>query len=816
MSKEGEALDDNTDIGKAEESSPVVLQEASKNNLILELKKKALACKQAGETAEALEHLKDSKRVGAASTLEDLLPNKSLQCSYLRSLAAHLKAANDIPGALASLKQAKEIELQQQQEEAQIGEGDGVLRELEDEQVVADEPSTEIVFTDEEMIDHETMAELQMVGMDVPSQETYQARILEHKKKALALKQKNDIAGATAALRIAKQLKHAMDVLAGGRSVTDDLDGWGDDLTAEESALLGELVGSSESGRGDAALGLDMDDENGGGSNDLTMKQKMDWQDLESMEDTDISEFLEMGIVDLPTVANLLEMADSCQKEALEFKQSGNIAMAKAKLVESKKIKLQATRLDKIYNKAGSDDGGAVVTDEDLENLMSSADGSASYLQPKTSAQPKPDPKPVNPWMLKSSVEIKAEVVRLKNAKKVKEATALLKIFKQVLQKENDAKEAAKKQAMVAKIQREIDLCLGQLQLYSFYEGFVDKATGSAQSSLWKQYQQHCRKAIQIIEKEGSGAIKLAYPKASGLVAIQSSGSSGDEDMDNQHFVSLMIEQGTPADSLEGKMEAAIVQAFRLEDNKTVQKLIKKKRKELGIKEDDPQGSEVENDIYRKIQVDGKVQLPPGVEVEAPSGKDESQNESGSPQWTTFSFPPLAQSLEEETNKDGADGQKTAAAGSVNSTVQFTNSSKKVWLPRGDTTKERSLIRRMERKKVEFHLNYNPNITEKQEEKSSWFWKKETKEPSAELPISHLGKVVLELKYLLNRNCIAGDFPLVVNNKPVGGFARLCLRTDAPLDPTQFEPLDTSSGAITKIKAHSKQLIFSRVSAAEI
>jgi len=121
----------------------------------------------------------------------------------------------------------------------------------------------------------------------------------------------------------------------------------------------------------------------------------------------------------------------------LEFEQSGNIAVAKAKLVESKKIQLQATRLDKINNKTGSDTGGAAVTEEHLEYLMSSADGSASYLQTKTSAQPKPDPKPVNPWMLKPSGEIRAEVVRLKNGKKVKEVTALLKIFiKQVLQKE--------------------------------------------------------------------------------------------------------------------------------------------------------------------------------------------------------------------------------------------------------------------------------------------------------------------------------------------------------------------------------------------
>ncbi|CAJ1933422.1 unnamed protein product [Cylindrotheca closterium] len=83
---------------------------------------------------------------------------------------------------------------------------------------------------------------------------------------------------------------------------------------------------------------------------------------------------------------------------------------------------------------------------------------------------------------------------------------------------------------------------------------------------------------VFYLEKEGSGAIQLAHPKASGLVAIQSSSkSAGDVKMDNQQCVSLLIEQGTSVDSLEGKMEVAIVEAFRLEDNKMIQKLIKKK-----------------------------------------------------------------------------------------------------------------------------------------------------------------------------------------------------------------------------------------------
>lgn len=52
-----------------------------------------------------------------------------------------------------------------------------------------------------------------------------------------------------------------------------------------------------------------------------------------------------------------------------------------------------------------------------------------------------------------------------------------------------------------------------------------------------------------------------------------------------------------------------------------------------------------------------------------------------------------------------------------------------------------------------------------------------------------LGKATLELKGLLKRNCIAGDFPMVLNAKEYGGSVRICLRTDEPFDFSQFQSL---------------------------
>merc|ERR1711959_147228 len=56
-----------------------------------------------------------------------------------------------------------------------------------------------------------------------------------------------------------------------------------------------------------------------------------------------------------------------------------------------------------------------------------------------------------------------------------------------------------------------------------------------------------------------------------------------------------------------------------------------------------------------------------------------------------------------------------------------------------------------------------------------------------------LGKVTIEFGQLLTRGCIAGDFPIATNGKPLGGTLSLCLRTiPVSLDPDRYEGVPQS------------------------
>jgi hypothetical protein len=751
------------------------IMEAVRDKVVLDLKRQALACKQAENTNEALQFLKQSKQVAAATSLEDL-PSNDLQCVYLKSLAVHRKSTGDLEGAMSALKQAEQLQAEANENEE---EEDHELKELHNES--REQEAAGVAFTDEEMMDEDMMTEFQKAGMEVPSQEIYQQRILAYKKKALALKkQANDVAGATAELRKAKQLEKVMSSLVNGATQQASLDGdnnidrWMDTLTPEESELLGELMKP-----------INASDEVDMPIDEANATQSIDWQNLETLEDSDIRDFLDMGIVELPAVPELLKLAEDAQKQAVGFKQNGNVEKALAKLVESKKIKLQAVRLERIYRETSTGGGEDGDTVEDLEKLLLGDAVTSTIVSKKE--------EPVNPWLLKPAAEIKAEVVRLKDAKMVSAASKLLHIYKQVLQKETEARESSRCIGLTAKINLELDLCRRQLQLYSFYKTFVDETVGSEQIMLWTDYDQQCRQAITTIEKKGSTSISLAHPKSTKLEVIQS-GDDGD-----QQFISSMIECSTAPHSLNGRLEVSILEVLNISENKTIQKLIKKRRKEQQNNDGKEAAFPQDDSLYRQIQVDVKVQLPPGdgqSSNNAGGGKDETALSN------TLVFLP----------NDEPPSKESPATQDMNTRLAFSNSPQSVWLPRGDSNKERALLRRMERKKVEFHLVHNPNITKKKE-KPSWFWKSSDSDAPTEPPATtNLGKVVLELKDLLNRNCIAGDFPLVVNTKSVGGIVRLCLRTDSPLDPTHDEEADESNGS-TNMKMYTKKLLFSKAAA---
>eukprot|EP00980_Cylindrotheca_fusiformis_P006836 scaffold1429_cov110-Cylindrotheca_fusiformis.AAC.8 len=789
-------------------SSSSKLQTDVRDQVVLDLKRQALACKQADNKAEALQFLKQSKEVAAAESIEDL-PSIDLQCLYLKSLASHLQSSGDTEGEMAALKRAKQLKGETDEAEDDDNDNDdddgSDLKELQDEDgSVENQAAAAVSFTDEEMMDEDMMTELQMGGMDIPSEEIYQQRVLATKKKALALKKQGDVSGATLELRKAKQLEKVMGALVknddGASSAQQEetsfvLDGenaadrWMESLTPEESELLSEIIQPPATGSDGDDVAILLDDNDA--EEEKNVVQSMEWQELEDLDDSDIREFLDMGIVKLPPVSDLNELAEEAQKQAIAFKQKGNIEMAKAKLLESKKIRNQAGRLERIL--AEESGGGGEQPDgdtiEDLEKLLVEGD----TVAPKP-AVPKKQ-KPSNPWFDRPSAEIKAEVFRLKDAKKVQDASQLLLIYKQVLQKENEAKEAARCAELISKIKLELDLCRQQQLLYTFYKAFVDENVGAEQLLLWSNYDRLCRQAIAIFESKGSAVLSLGHPKEPKLQIIQ---GGNNDDGDVQQLISRMIEEATIPNSLNGRLEVRVLEVLNLSENKSIQKLLKKRQKEQVGNKKTPKddNTTMDKSLCRQIQVDLKIQLPPEELDSSNKGA-----ETPTPQSTGFTLLP--------TNKDAPSDESETAAKDQDQTVDFSNSPCSVKLPRGDSYKEKALLRRLERKKVEFHVVYNPNIDiSPAKETSSWFWKSPPKkETKVQQPTTNLGKIVVELKDLLSRNCIAGEFPLVVNTKIVGGSIRLCVRTDSPLDADQYE---ADSLNTTKLALYSRQLLFSR------
>jgi len=716
--------------------------EELRTETVLDLKRRAKESKLAEDKEEALEWLKQAKELQETQNL-------SLQ---LKKLAIYFKQQGKLDEAKDALIKSKQVENQEQallqEKEMNAISTSSVTNQKEFTDLVnANEEGEElsatgggVTFTDDEMMDEEIIMEFQSCGMEVPSQQSYSQRILKYKRQALALKQKGDIAGATSALRTAKQFQKVQAALQRGENSAEKGGGddWMKNLTAEESELLGELM----TGTGDSL----------GGELDIQQQatQKLDLEDLETMDDNDIKEFLGMG-VKLPSVNELSEAAMEKQAKALKYKQSGNLEMAKAMLVESKKIKLQAERLDRIYETLENNDHNDIkkeIHPDDLQALLaSSTDESTEEKQ----LLKKKEVRLKDPWLSKPSEEIKGEVIRLKDAKNVTEATRLLQIYKQVLKEETDAKEVETCRRMLGAIQQQVEACEKQIKLFTFFCRFVDSTVGSEQLLHWKEYTQQCLRASKVIKTEGSKAVKLSTDTESGLQCLP---DDIVEFIESSSFSS--------SSSLNGSLEVSVLQCLELHKNKAMQKYISKQQPQ--------KGQTTKMKWCPELEVDVKLQLP---------------TSEGS-QHVHLMF----DSSESTSSKHSSDGTFE---------YRFENA-QSIPIPRGDTRQAKTIIRRMETKKVQINVSVKPPADKKSEEKSSWFFPRGKSEPSEEKNNGgrhhqHLGKVTLELKDLLTRNCIAGDYPLQINSKDVGGVLRLCLRTDKPFDIDRFEgkvPITTS------------------------
>jgi len=704
--------------------------------------------------------------------------------------------------------------------------------------------STSMTFTNEELMDEEMMTEFRLGEVEgIPTQDEYAAKVLAYKKLALKCKQEGDIPKATQNLRAAKQLEKValalktmndglgLEINNGNKSNEDSLVGGGMAMplmNAEESQLLGELFEQSSSPTGNEA-----DSINGG--NGAPKGDRLTVEDLEDMDDdNDVIELVDMmGADALPTVEELTEKITEYKQDALRYKQEGNIELAKTNLLQSKKAKLQAMRLAEIYRKLemrkskgvddNNDDGDNAVGENDqqpasMEELEALMNGSETPKNSPPAAPRQPPPAaPKDPWLLKPSSEIKAEVIRLKNEKQVKEATRMLQLFKQKLAQEQKQIELVKRSKMTDTIQKRIDVSETQRTLWQYYHWFgTESAVGCGQHKEWTKFGSDCRRAIRLINSEGSNSVQLG-PRAQDAAKNSNDGSAVAKKlyMLEDNILSLVetctnTNTTAPSDAVDGAtesanylaknaLEVAVMGIFDMDKNEKVQKIMSKqpKSKKAGYNCPD-------------LRINAKLQLPIHLD------------DASKPVFMNF----------EPTNLSLS---RRASSSALEFKYDFDPSSKscrqQIGLPRKDPKQERILLRRMETKTIQLSVYYLHNQQKREEaaakkeaaaaaKKKSWFFNRGGSEPEpSEDKVGEgdpkdifVGKVTIDFKQLLSRGCIAGDFPIMVNSKAIGGFLRICLRTSPVLDPDRYEgvPLVTADGESSSpsIKTYKSGLSF--------
>ncbi|KAG7344563.1 hypothetical protein IV203_022571 [Nitzschia inconspicua] len=796
-----------------DDTSRLLLQQQALQSTALELKKQALTCKQQGNVSEALDLLKQAKALDSIqvdSSWEDgnddddddeTNQNESLKLLpplYWKKVALLYKQQGNVERAKKALIRSKQHETQlllgkKEQDQTQQKHAETTTRTATDdgstttdtntttqEQAVsqalheqdqdhesdADEDNMDLLetassspdtFTTNEMMDQDMMTEFQQAGMPIPTMAEYDKHILESKKLALHHKQLGDISKATQHLRVAKQLeavKAALQQLGAGtttetvNNATDDEDNldpnaWMGSLNAEENELLRELFDETSDNRQMDNEELLMDDARGGDT--LTVEE------IESMDDRDLLDFIAMmGRSSLPTVEKLHDRAKQQQQRAVEHKKTNNLDKAKLALLDSKRAKMQADRLEVILTKLDQQDGDDPNIDEtnhvsleDLEKLMNGSNKKA-VVKPNTQVVPPPPPQQQqqDPWLSKPSAEIKAEVLRLKNAKQIKEASQLLQILKQVLQKEQEQAEVEKCSQIKDTLRQQLEVCETQLRLWLYYTWFIDPTTGANERKKWVEYSNNCQQAIHSIDTNGSSSVIMTASSESDLQTLQDD-------------VVSMLDQGLQVShqsndsklGLDNELELSVLSVLGIEQNEKFQRALKKDKKAR------------ESQRTVAIRIDAKVHLP--LRSDDPT------------------HPVLLQFKATMMETKHNDGTKFYC--------QFDpdNSKQRLKLPNRESKEWKILRRRMESKTVQLSifLTREQPDRNKGQKGSSWFFgrgnddKPDNEDTTQENSDVLLGKIAIELSDLLSTTCVVGDFPLIMNGKAIGGFARVSLRS---------------------------------------
>lgn len=372
-----------------------------------------------------------------------------------------------------------------------------------------------------------------------------------------------------------------------------------------------------------------------------------------------------------------------------------------------------------------------VEAEEDKKNKGSSA---AAEKEQK-------DEKPKS----KSSQELRQEAIRLRDEKKVKEATEVLKLYKEALRREEQEADMKRRQETVEEIGREIKYAQQQIRVFDFYKRFVDPQT--QQISLWEKYIDTCTKASKIVEGSGTEAIGISRKSDTGLMCATSTEGASFNDM-----MTELVEHCTNSDPTDDRLEIAILDVRALQENSNLEKLLRQQRRENA-----PQHPFA-------IRVHVAVQLP--------------SNEVETDKATEMEY----ESSTINPNESGTD-EKGVTIRDIPDHYLF-GESQYMSLPRGSGSYAKILRRRIERnKKVQITVYHVPKVLKK----AGWLTSFVKSSKDEELPPpTLLGKVTVELQALLKRRCLVfGDMDLMNGSgtKALGGTIGLGIRTGVPFAP---------------------------------
>jgi len=287
----------------------------------------------------------------------------------------------------------------------------------------------------------------------------------------------------------------------------------------------------------------------------------------------------------------------------------------------------------------------------------------------------------------------------------------LLQLFKQKLAQEKEQAEREIVTKMKNSIQKRLEVCATQRRLWQYYHWFGKEIVVAAnQHKAWTAFENDCRKAIRLLETDGSNSVKIGPMVEGSATATSDSTNSKEENPASANKLYLLkddvtslvesctndttfaalstgndeatTKSSTPNFLQENALEVAILGLYHMEQNEKLQKLLAKK----------PRGDiTLSGEESPDVRIHAKLMLP--IQPEDPSK-------------------PLLFDLEPSEllplTEQHLSPEATKGASAMNIRYGFDPSSdscrKQIPLPRKDPKHERILLRRLETKTLQLSV----------------------------------------------------------------------------------------------------------------